>query len=311
MGKTFVPVAPLQSADGTTWRAEDRPCPICESNVHKRIGARGGRAQRDGKGVETAVVRCLNCDLLYTQPVLLPESNPYTKESADEYFRLHNPQTKIATGEWLADTAEKILGSKGSMLELGCGRGELLAGAANRGWSVCGVEMTEEFANIATAKNIEIEYSSIEKCRSLERTYDVILLAAILEHLYEPLETLKQVREALRPGGLVFIDVPNELSLAMKFGNFYMRARRKDWTINLSPTFSPFHVVGYSPSTLRRALEENGFEIHELNVVKWNMEINQGNTLTQKIQNSMFNAVQSVGALLQMGDGITCWAIRK
>lgn len=311
MGKNFITAKPLQSADGTQWRAEDRPCLICNGRAHKRIGARGGRAQREGKGVETTVVRCLNCDLLYTQPVLLPESNPYAKASADEYFRLHNPQTKIATGEWLADTAEKILGSKGSMLELGCGRGELLIGAANRGWSVCGVEMTEEFASIATAKNIEIEYSSIGKCQALHGTYDVIVLAAILEHLYEPLETLKQVRKALRPGGLVFIDVPNERSLAMKFGNLYMRARGKDWTINLSPTFSPFHVAGYSPSSLRYALEESGFEVHSLDIVKWQMEINQKNTLTQNIQSSMFNFVQSVGTLLQMGDGIICWAIRK
>jgi 2-polyprenyl-3-methyl-5-hydroxy-6-metoxy-1,4-benzoquinol methylase len=311
MGKNFVTVEPLQAADGIIWRAEDRSCPICDSRVHKKIGARGGRAQRDGKGVEAAVVRCLNCDLLYTQPVLLPESNPYAKESADEYFRLQNPQTKIATGEWLADTAEKILGNKGRMLELGCGRGELLAGAARRDWSVCGVEMTEEFADIASERDIEIEYSSIEKCLSLQGTYDVILLAAILEHLYEPVKTLRRVREALRPGGLVFIDVPNELSLAMRFGNFYMRAQGKDWTINLSPTFSPYHVAGYSPSALRYALKTNGFEIHTLKVVKWHMEINQGNTLTQKIQSSVFNVVQSIGALLQMGDGIICWAIRK
>src|SRR5260370_17964782 len=97
------------------------------------------------------------------------------------------------------------------MLELGCGRGELLRGAAKRGWRVRGVEMTEEFARVASEKyGLEIERSSIERAQSLRESYDVVLLAAILEHLYEPAETLNQVRNALHHGGLAFVDVPNE-----------------------------------------------------------------------------------------------------
>src|SRR5215831_8620802 len=102
------------------------------------------------------------------------------------------------------------------MLEIGCGRGELLVGAANRGWSVHGVEMTEGYAQLARSRGIEVECSPVEKCQSLNQTYDVILLAAVLEHLYDPLGILRRVKDALRPGGLVFIDVPNETSLMMK-----------------------------------------------------------------------------------------------
>ncbi|HEX8652186.1 MAG TPA: class I SAM-dependent methyltransferase [Pyrinomonadaceae bacterium] len=261
--------------------------------------------------METCVVRCRDCKVAYTSPTLIPESNPYAKASAKEYFQLHDSQQKILQGEVLAAFAEKVLGGPGRMLELGCGRGELLKGALNRGWSVYGVEMTEDFAQVARSHGVEVECSSIEDCRSLDRTYDVILLAAILEHLYDPMETLKRVRNSCRPGGLVLIDVPNESSLTMRIGNLYMRARGRDWATNLSPTFSPFHVVGFSPTSLRHALSSAGFRVHSLHVPKWNNALPQGRTMGRKIERVGLSIVQAIGEAIGMGDGITCWAIRE
>ena len=272
---------------------------------------RGGLAHREGKGVETSVVQCVDCEVIYTNPTLIPESNPYAEETAEEYFQLHDWNRKVTNGEFLAAVAESVLGRPGSMLELGCGRGELLVGAANRGWTVYGVEMTESYAEIAQSKGVRIECSSIQQCKSLGRTYDVILLAAILEHLYDPVETLKKVRDALRPGGLVFVDVPNESSLTMRIGNLYLRARGHDWVMNLSPTFSPFHVVGFSPASLSRTLKSAGFRIHKLEVPRWNNALAQGKGLRQKVERLAFGAVQAAGAYIGMGDGITCWAVRE
>ena len=43
------------------------------------------------------------------------------------------------------------------MLELGCGRGDLLIGAADRGWSVSGVELTKSYAQVAQAQGVKRE----------------------------------------------------------------------------------------------------------------------------------------------------------
>lgn len=301
----------LKSSDGTQWTAENRPCPICGSRVTKTLGARGGRAHQQGKGVETYVVRCKDCKVIYTLPTLIPESNPYEKESAEQYFQLHNSHKKVLQGEGIAAFAESVLGSPGRMLELGCGRGELLKGALNRGWSAYGVEMTEDFIRVARSHGVKVERNSIEDCKSLEQTYDVVLLAAILEHLYNPMETLGRIKNAVRPGGLIFIDVPNESSLTMRIGNLYMRARGRNWAINLSPTFPPFHVVGFSPTSLRKTLASAGFEIHTLDVPKWRNDLPPAATIGQKIERLGLSVVQSVGELVGMGDGITCWAVRK
>jgi SAM-dependent methyltransferase len=300
----------VQSSDGTRWSPKERPCPGCGSNATRKLGSRGGEAHRHGKGVKTTIVRCLHCEVIYTKPTLIPLDNPYDTHTTEEYFRIHDSQVKTSAGEDLAAFAEEVLGIKGKMLEIGCGRGELLLGALNRGWSVHGIEMTEGFAKVASSKGIDIERSSVEQSKSLNQTYDVILLAAILEHLYDPIAILKKVHAALRPGGLVFIDVPNERSLTMRIGNCYMRLRGKDWTVNLSPTFSPFHVVGFSPKSLAAALNSTGFRVLHLGVERWANSLPEGGGLIDRVERLGLNAVQKVGSMINMADGIRCWAVR-
>lgn len=215
-------------------------------------------------------------------------------------------------GERSAAFAESVLGRPGSMLELGCGRGELLRGAADRGWKVRGVEMTEAFARIASEKHgIEVERASIESAQSLRECYDVVLLAAILEHLYEPAETLRRVRGALRRGGLVLIDVPNECSLLSRAGNAYMRLRATDWAINLSPTFPPFHVVGFCPMSLRYLLDRTGFRPIRFELHRWNIPAPPTDGFSATLERVGLNAVLSLGKLIRMGAGMTCWAVRS
>ena len=253
------------------WRAELRPCPICGSSRVRRLGARGGRAHHAGKGVLTTIVRCRDCHGVYQRPTLIPESNPYEEHSPAEYFQLHEAQRKIGSGEALAVFAESRLGRPGTMLEIGCGRGELLRGAAKRGWTVRGIEMTPAFADFARGEyGIDVECAPVETAKSLAEPHDVILLAAILEHLYTPAETLRQVRRGLRPGGLIFLDVPNECSLMAALGNAYMRARGRDWAVNLSPSFSPYHVMGFCPASLRYILQATGFRPVALELHRWN-----------------------------------------
>jgi SAM-dependent methyltransferase len=296
----------------TRWRAIDRPCPICGSSAARLLGARGGRAHREGRGIETSVVRCSDCHGVYQRPMLLPEFNPYTEWSAEGYFRHHDPKQKILQGERLAAFAEGVLGQPGKMLEVGCGRGEFLRGAANRGWDVRGVEMTEAFARIAREEHgIDIECVRVEEAETLRETYDVVLLAAILEHLYEPAETLSRVREALRPGGLVFIDVPNECSLMSRVGNAYMRLRGTDWAVNLSPTFPPYHVVGFCPSSLHELLGRVGFRPLEFQLHRWKNALPSAKGVFSRFERVGFDAVLSVGKLVGMGMGITCWAVRS
>ena len=169
--------------------------------------------------------------------------------------------------------------------------------------------MTAEFAQHSVG--IPVEIAAVSEAHSLERCYDVILLAAVLEHLYDPRETLMRVYKALAPDGVVFIDVPNECSLWALVGNAYMKLRGRNWAVNLSPTFPPFHVVGFCPQSLATILTDCGFCIAELQTHRWPNLLHEGASGMAQVERAVAGAVSKVGALIGKGDGITCWARKR
>ena len=285
------------------WKKEYRPCPVCGSESRKLLGSRGGKAHRDGLGEETKIAKCRSCTAFYGYPTLVPQSNPYEAEA--DYFHIHDHQEKIDNGSELIKQAETILGRSGSILEIGCGRGETLLAAKNRGWDVQGVEMTEQFAELASSLGVPVEVASAESCSALDNKYDVILLSAVLEHLYAPVDILRRIHSALVPGGLVFVDVPNEGSLGFVLGELYLKPR--GWSMHLSPTFSPFHVVGFSPKSLSRALALADLNVHEMQLVKYT-NVLPGGSVLRNLERLAMGTIQRIGVMIGKPDGIVAWA---
>jgi SAM-dependent methyltransferase len=295
------------TAKTVEWRAESRPCPLCAETASTLVGMRGGEAHRRALGVETCVVQCKRCSLLYTRPTLIPQQNPYEEESADYFVNQHHEPT-IRRGYHYAETAQKLLGMKGRMLEVGCGQGFYLQGAAERGWSVRGIDFTPAFVESAARRGIEVETAGPLESRFLDEQYDCILLVNILEHLYEPREVLARVAKALRPGGVVAIGVPNELGLTARAGNLYFKTQQKPWAMNLSPTFPPFHVIGFSPQSLRFGLEQAGLEVVALDTVAGSNDMERPTTLRGQIEWRALSAVLKTAQLIGQGDALDCWA---
>jgi 2-polyprenyl-3-methyl-5-hydroxy-6-metoxy-1,4-benzoquinol methylase len=292
------------------WRPEDRPCPLCGGSRVQRIGERGGKAHRSGLGTLTTVVRCRECTLLYTKPTLFPEENPYEQHAAGAYFEKHTTASKLQTGRELAQYAAGRLGRPGRMLEIGCGRGDLLLGAREEGWAVVGIEMTPAFADVAAANGIVVHREPVESSTVFTDggVYDAVLIAGVLEHLYDPLQALRRARSIMRPGGLVFIDVPNEWSVPLRLGNLYMRCRGRRWATNLSPTFPPYHVVGFTPQSLRRALETTGFRVVELSTPRWTNALFKSRSAWESLELRGLAAASWLGSKMGSGDGICGWS---
>jgi SAM-dependent methyltransferase len=294
------------------WRFEERDCPICAGSRATAIplGRRGGAAHQLALGCETGIVRCRGCHGVYPCPMPLPVGNPYLDHSPEAYFAGHDSTGKVDAGEKLARRAERILGTRGRLLEIGCGRGELLRGAANAGWDVRGVEMTETFARIAEDEfGVPVEVSPAETASALREQWDVVILAAVLEHVYDPMALLSRVHAGLRRGGVVFIDVPNECSFYSRMGNLYLRLTGKDWAINLSPTFPPFHVVGFCPASLKWALGRTGFYPVHFDLYKMDGCLpRRDGAMKARIENAGLRLSLVLGQGLGMGAGITCWA---
>lgn len=140
--------------------------------------------------------------------------------------------------------------------------------------------------------------------------YDCVFLLNILEHLYSPLQVLRRVAATLRPGGIAMIGVPNEAGLATLAANTYLGRSAERWSANMSPTFGPFHVVGFTPKSLRRAVVDAGLEVASLTTVPGTSFLEPAPGLRRRVERTGIRFLLRAGALLGRGDAMTCWARR-
>ena len=243
----------------------EQQCPICNSGSPRLLGRRGGRAHRLGLGVTSSIFQCRGCGLIFPNPMPVPSGIGAHYADAEEYFIEHSFDEKLAGYDRVLDTLEELGMESGRLLDIGAGRGELLRVALRRGWSAVGLEPASDFARVARRySGAEIIEAKLEEHRFAEHSFDAVMLGAVLEHVFNPVELLREINRVLRPGGMLWLDVPNEAGMFYRLGNIFQRLRGRDWVVNLSPTFPPYHVFGFTPTALGRLLQRTGFELRKL-----------------------------------------------
>jgi SAM-dependent methyltransferase len=102
------------------------------------------------------------------------------------------------------------------VLDLGCGNGYLGLRLAERGYSVTGIERFGGYQEPFPASVRLVEADLEQGLPPLDDRFDFVLCADILEHLRRPETLLSQIREVMRPGGVLIASLPNS-------GNLYFR----------------------------------------------------------------------------------------
>lgn len=298
--------------DGYIWTTQN--CPICKKAPTRFVGNRGGRSHRENLGVECDIWSCGECGLIFPNPMPFPENGlgQHYDTDADDYFQNHDKDEKIENARSLVIKAEELLGRKGKMLDVGVGRGENLIIGAERGWDISGVEPSETFADYAEERTgAKIWRQPIEDAEIPDDEFDVVILAAVLEHLYNPDEVIAKVSRVLKKGGLLYLDVPNERGLFFKVGNFYQKLRGRKWSVNLAPTFSPFHVFGFSPKSLRLLLHKYDLEPTDWRVYGGTSLVSSKGGIAGLMESQASRAVTAISNLGEMGTYIETWARKK
>ena len=136
-----------------------------------------------------------------------------------------------------------------SILDIGCGNGMFLVRMQSYGWKVCGVD--PDVGALKNLKSVGIEaYSDLA---DISEKFDYVILSHVIEHVPDPIATLKGIRSALREGGKLIIVTPNSCSLGSKIFKGCWRG--------LEP---PRHFNIFSKDSLKFSLEKSGYRIHEI-----------------------------------------------
>lgn len=219
---------------------------------------RGRRlAERDGY----AVIDCGACGWAHLDP--LPDEAQLARMYAERYYEQESPgwleKDRSERAYWdlehadkLADWAALLGAETGELLDVGCSGGLLIEHAVERGWRAWGVEPSA--LAVAECRRLGLEvvegrYQDLD----LDAAVDVVHAKLVLEHLHDPRGFVAWARRALRPGGVLTIQVPNE------FNALQLQARA---ALDLEPWWvaPPFHLNYLSFDSLERLLADGGLE---------------------------------------------------
>jgi SAM-dependent methyltransferase len=131
----------------------------------------------------------------------------------------------------------------GRGLDVGCGRGDLAVLLASRGWVMSGIEPSASACSVAGARGIDARCGTLSTVSLDAGAYAAVIFRHSLEHTSDPINALRTAADALVPGGLMLVSVPN-------FGSWQARRLRGRWYhLDL-----PRHRVHFTPAALQRAL---------------------------------------------------------
>jgi 2-polyprenyl-3-methyl-5-hydroxy-6-metoxy-1,4-benzoquinol methylase len=142
----------------------------------------------------------------------MPERPSY---DAGEYAMLESraPQAR-AFAKQILETVRPFVTPR-AVLDVGCGYGHTAYELSKSCESVVGIEPYEQLARhgIVLARersNLEIRHQGVYELEDVAR-YDLIVLDNVFEHLPDQPRALERLSAALRPGGALFLLMPNKL----------------------------------------------------------------------------------------------------
>ncbi|MFQ5506180.1 MAG: FAD-dependent oxidoreductase [Planctomycetota bacterium] len=210
------------------------------------------------------VVSCSSCGLVYVTPRLKPEllSEVYNQD----YWQSHSPKERgyadyrkeaplyIKTFEKRLGLIDRYAPEPGRALDVGCAAGYFLEVLRRRGWDVSGVELSPEIARHARQElGIEDIYvGDLRDSEHGEKSFDLITMWDLVEHVPEPLSLLRKAASLLADDGHLVIETQNvESRFARLLGARWQHYKHLE------------HLYHFSPATIRKLLDDAGLEIVE------------------------------------------------
>jgi SAM-dependent methyltransferase len=222
-------------------------CPVCAS---------ASSVEESLPGDAESLRRCADCGAVYAAAYADPAEvyvDGYLRGTArfgpgfdilDERFQRY----LLGVNHRRVEQLEAVTGAPGTLLDVGCGAGEFLLAARDRGWEVKGVEPLEDAsAHARDAHGLDVATGLLEDSGLPEGTFDVVSAVHVVEHMARATEFMRMIARWARPGGWVLAESPN----------YNSRLRRRDggdWR-DLKPGEHLFHVT---PTSLRRCFVEAG-----------------------------------------------------
>jgi 2-polyprenyl-3-methyl-5-hydroxy-6-metoxy-1,4-benzoquinol methylase len=212
------------------------------------------------------ICKCHACGFLFTNPI--PSANDLGKYyQSDEYLshskskkgifsKIYNLIRKYSVKKKYQLISEYV--AIGSILDIGCGTGEVLKYFSEKGWQTKGIEPSDEARRYAV-ENLGL---SVEKenyiSTIVEKSFDVVSMWHVLEHVPQLNERMQQINCILKDEGVAFIALPNYKSWDAQYYSTEWAA----WDV-------PRHLYHFSKESFLLLANKHKFQIAEIIPMKF------------------------------------------
>ncbi|MBE7183954.1 MAG: class I SAM-dependent methyltransferase [Methylobacterium mesophilicum] len=193
------------------YRGRHVGCPVCGDDRHEDV------AQLDRRLKRLPTVACAGCGLLFTNPMPTDDelSHYYRRMYRLDYqFALSGPKSRhirkrTKQSARRAMAVSDLLPANGSTLDFGAGSGEFVHAMLDKGFDAHGFDLGAsygEHARVALGDRFRVQ--SWQEADYAPR-FDLVSSFHVIEHLSVPVAALRKMEKWLKPGGKIYVEVPD------------------------------------------------------------------------------------------------------
>jgi len=216
-------------------------CPLCRSN---------SKVLHIGKSCNYDILYCSGCQLRFSYSRGENERDFYTRSPlyAD---RSLGTLVDFSLEDWRFKTFFALVKPqpKDSLLDVGCGDGAFIDFVRKNGTEVFGIDI--DARAVSLAKNLRklqnVKNASWDGLKGIarEKTFDIITLFDVLEHIPDPCLAGSVAFDLLKPGGTICISVP--------------RIDRYPRIFDAEADYPPHHFTLWTRRSLELLMRRSGF----------------------------------------------------
>lgn len=200
---------------------------------------------------------CADCGFIFAEGQELAELLRLYEALEDQGYE-ESQESRALQMEWLLDQASAARPGMRSMLDVGAATGLLVELGLRRGLQATGVEPSRSLVEVArTSHRVELLQGTIPHPALEGRTFDVVFLVDVIEHVSEPVRLLRDAARYLAAGGVLLVVTPDVASVARKL------LRRRWWHFRLA------HVGYFDARSFGVACERAGLAVERRLRAKW------------------------------------------